>query len=127
MKLHGWFAAETLSSSAGRAAVTTERAPGHFDVVVLSNVLEHIAQRPERLWQWRDWYTPQRFLIRIPAFDREWRVPWKKELGVEWRLDITHETEYTRPQLDDELARAGLRATECIANWGEYWVVAEAA
>src|SRR6185295_20178098 len=33
--------------------ITRDRAPGRFDVVVLSNVLEHIAERPERLRQWR--------------------------------------------------------------------------
>jgi glycosyltransferase involved in cell wall biosynthesis/SAM-dependent methyltransferase len=107
--------------------ITRDRAPGSFDTVVLSNVLEHIADRPERLRLWREWYRPNRFLIRVPAFDREWRVPWKKELGVEWRLDLTHETEYTQTQLDDELRRAGLRPSEWIVRWGEYWVVAEAA
>ncbi len=104
--------------------ITKDRAPGRFDVVVLSNVLEHIAQRPERLRQWTEWYEPERFLIRVPAFDREWRVPWKKELGVEWRLDDTHETEYTSAQLEQELGRAGLAISELIARWGEYWLVA---
>lgn len=104
--------------------ITKDRAPGRFDIVVLSNVLEHITQRPERLRQWMDWYEPDRFLIRVPAFDREWRVPWKKELGVEWRLDDTHETEYSQAQLETELRSAGLAPTEWIIRWGEYWVVA---
>jgi SAM-dependent methyltransferase len=104
-----------------RGDITTERAPGGFDVVVLSNVLEHLTDRPERLRQWREWYGARRFLVRVPAFDREWRVPWKKELGVEWRLDATHETEYTQAQLEEELRRAGLRPTELVARWGEYW------
>jgi hypothetical protein len=107
--------------------ITKDRAAGTFDTVVLSNVLEHITERPERLRQWREWYQARRFLIRVPALDREWRVPWKKELGVEWRLDVTHETEYTQAQLEDELKRAGLRGTEWVIRWGEYYVAAEPA
>ncbi len=105
------------------------RAPAHdgFDVVVLSNVLEHVPDRAALLKKWRAWYRPEKFLIRVPAFDREWRVPFKKELGVEWRLDDTHEIEYTPDQLRSELEQAGLKVTEWITRWGEFWVAAEAA
>ncbi len=105
--------------------ITKERASGRFDAVVLSNVLEHLQDRPALLARYREWYEPSRFLIRVPAFEREWRVPWKKELGVEWRLDPTHETEYTESQLRSELREAGLRVTELIARWGEFWCVAQ--
>lgn len=105
--------------------ITKDRADGAFDVIVLSNVLEHIDRRIERLQTWRAWYAPKRFLIRVPAFDRDWRVPWKRELGVEWRLDVTHEVEYTRQELETELADAGLTIREWTVNWGEYWVVAQ--
>jgi hypothetical protein len=111
-----------------RGDITTLRAAdpaGPFDVLVLSNVLEHIDRRPERLALWREWYRPRRWLIRVPAFDRDWRAPFKKELGVEWRLDVTHETEYTRDQLERELAQAGLVIDELIVNWGEYWCSAK--
>jgi SAM-dependent methyltransferase len=107
--------------------ITTDRAPGSFDVVVLSNVLEHLRERPRLLRMWREWYGAPRLLIRVPAFDREWRVPWKQDLGVEWRLDVTHETEYTRAALEQELKEAGLRGSEWVTRWGEYWVVAEPA
>lgn len=111
--------------------ITRDRAPGvpsgtGFDAVVLSNVLEHLADRPALLRKWREWYGARRFLIRVPAFDREWRVPWKRELGVEWRLDPTHETEYTADQLRAELREAGLEPAETIIRWGEYWVEARA-
>ncbi|MBL9032462.1 MAG: glycosyltransferase [Phycisphaerae bacterium] len=102
--------------------ITKDRATGAFDVVVLSNVLEHVEGRAELLRRWREWYGAGRFLIRVPAFDREWRVPFKRELGVEWRLDDTHATEYTREQLEAELASAGLKVEELRAVWGEYWV-----
>ncbi|MCC6660612.1 MAG: glycosyltransferase [Phycisphaerales bacterium] len=106
--------------------ITADRVPGSFDVVVLSNVLEHITDRPARLRLWRRWYGAARFLVRVPAFDREWRTPWKKELGVEWRLDDTHQTEYTLPQLTAELQEAGLEPGRVITRWGEYWVEATA-
>ena len=106
--------------------ITEHRAPGEFDTIVLSNVLEHIGRREERLREWLAWYSPSRVLIRVPAFDREWRVPWKRELGVEWRLDLTHETEYTLEQLERELDAAGLTVTDRVIRWGEYWVEARA-
>jgi SAM-dependent methyltransferase len=120
-------AAQGLTIACYEGDITTFRAPGQFDVVVLSNVLEHITHRPQRLQQWCEWYAPKRFLIRVPAFDRDWRVPWKKELGVEWRLDSTHETEYTAGQLHNELAEANLTITHLTVRWGEYWCVASAA
>ncbi len=109
--------------------ITTHRAqptpPGvGFDVVVLSNVLEHIKDRPAMLRRWTAWYAPSRFLIRVPAFDRDWKTPYKKELGLEWRLDETHEIEYTEESLRRELEEGGLEITQWVARWGEYWVSA---
>lgn len=107
--------------------ISKDRLDGRFDVVVLSNVLEHMKERSSLLARLREWYGPSRFLIRVPAFDREWRVPWKRSLGVEWRLDPTHETEYTESQLRVELGESGLRLTELVTRWGEYWCVASPA
>lgn len=107
--------------------ITAARVAGRFDTIVLSNVLEHLRDRPDLLRRWSAWYSPSRFLIRVPAFDRDWRVPFKRELGVEWRLDLTHETEYTRAQLDAELSEGGLCITECLTRWGEYWCEAKPA
>lgn len=107
--------------------ITLHRVSGRFDTIVLSNVLEHLRDRPTLLQRWSAWYSPTRFLIRVPALDRDWRVPYKRELGVEWRLDLTHETEYTRAQLDAELSEGGLSITECHTQWGEYWCEARSA
>ena len=101
--------------------ITETRVPGKFDALVLSNVLEHITDRPQRLRKWAEWYSPKRFLIRIPAFDRDWRTAFKKHLGVDFRSDPTHETEYTEKQVHEELAAAGLKIKELIVRWGEYW------
>lgn len=41
--------------------------------------------------------------------NRDWITLYKKELGVEWRLDPTHCTEYTLESLKEELQKAGLK------------------
>ena len=99
----------------------------HFNVVVLSNVLEHLKDRAALLRQYARWYTPRTILIRVPAFDRNWQTAWKAKLGVDPRCDDTHETEYTESTLRAELTAAGLTIEELITRWGEYWVKAGAA
>jgi SAM-dependent methyltransferase len=96
---------------------------GRFDVVVLSNVLEHLAGRSEFLRQLQQRVDPSRFLIRVPLFERDWRVPLKRELGVEWRLDPTHETEYTLESFDEEVKAAGLHVVHREVRWSEIWAV----
>ena len=99
-----------------------------FSVVILSNVLEHLSGRPAFLRRVQDTLQPQRILIRVPLFERDWRVPLKKELGVEWRLDPTHEIEYTIETFIEEIKSAGLRIMYLEVRWGEIWaeVVANA-
>ncbi len=108
--------------------ITTQRAGDdgqRFDVVVLSNVLEHLADRERLLAQYVRWYRPRVMLIRVPAFDRNWQTAWKAELGIDYRCDQTHETEYTEASLRAELKSAGLGIVELISRWGEYWVQAK--
>ena len=95
-----------------------------FEVVILSNTLEHLPERVRFLQRLREEVSPSRFLIRVPLIERDWRVPLKQELGVEWRLDETHETEYTPESFADELAAAGLRITHQETRWGEIWAEA---
>lgn len=92
-----------------------------FDVVILSNVLEHLPERSEFLRRVQEFAHPSRFLIRVPLFEREWRVPLKRELGVEWRLDPAHKTEYTLESFTEEMAAAGLGITHHEVRWGEIW------
>ncbi len=101
------------------AAADDER----FDVVVLSNVLEHLDGRVEFLRHVRDRIGPHRLLIRVPLFERDWRVPLKAELGVDFRLDPTHRTEYREEQFRDEVARGGFEVAELEIRWGEIWAV----
>lgn len=103
----------------------TESLPdGPFDVVLLSNVLEHLADRAAFLERTMAASGASRALVRVPLFERDWRVPLKRELGVEWRLDPTHETEYTVEQLRAELEEAGLAVRALEVRWGEIWAEA---
>ncbi|MGD9200030.1 MAG: class I SAM-dependent methyltransferase [Chitinispirillia bacterium] len=93
----------------------------YFDVVILSNVLEHLTNRVQFLKKIYIHVNPKRFLIRVPLFEREWQVPLKKELGVAWKLDTTHQTEYTLESFSEELHSAKLKAIHQEVRWGEVW------
>ena len=97
---------------------------GRFDTVVLSNVLEHLAERETLLRRIVDVAEPGRVLIRVPAFDRHWHVPLRKELGIQYFSDPTHETEYVAETLRAELEGAGLELTSLEVRWGELWAEA---
>ncbi len=99
---------------------------GPYDVVMLSNVLEHIDDR-EALLKRLLTAGAGRLLIRVPTFDRDWRVPARKELGEEWRLDEDHRIEYTQAGFREELACAGFDIAEEIIRWGEIWADARPA
>ena len=92
-----------------------------FDTIVMSNVLEHIEHRVDFLRKLIKQIQPGRFLIRVPMFERDWRVPVMKEVGVDYRLDDTHYIEYTRQEFKDEIAEAGLGFRFEEYAWGEIW------
>lgn len=92
-----------------------------FDLVILSNVLEHLPTRALFLGRVQEIIKPKRFLIRVPVFERDWRVPLKKEVGVEWRLDSTHEIEYTLETFSSEMTEANLVIKHLEVRWGEIW------
>ena len=94
-----------------------------FDIVVLSNVLEHIEYRVSFLKTILSKYSPKKILIRVPVFERDWRVPLKKELGMDYRLDKTHHIEYSNAEFISEISDAGLKIESCKINWGEIWAV----
>jgi hypothetical protein len=94
-----------------------------FDVISLSNVLEHIENRQVFLKYLLAEYSPRKILIRVPMFEREWLVPYKKELGLEWRLDQTHYTEYTQDEFSREMTGSGLTVKSINYKWGEIYAV----
>jgi len=106
------------------ANVTADLPEGPFDVVVLSNVLEHVEDRVDLLRRLVDTARPGRVLIRVPILDRDWTVPLRRELGLPYFSDPGHFTEYDPESLHGELAQAGLEVDELRQVWGELWVAA---
>ena len=94
---------------------------GNFDVIVMSNVLEHIEARIGLLKRIRDKFKPNLLLIRVPMINTDWLVPLKKELGVRYYSDPTHCTEYTIESFEDERTNAGLEVHYAEMKWGEIW------
>jgi SAM-dependent methyltransferase len=100
---------------------------GPFDVVVLSNVIEHLEERGELLRRIAVELRPRRVLIRVPAENRHWHVPLREELGLPWFSDPSHVVEYDEARLRDELSAAGFEAIEVQSCWGELWAEAQSA
>ena len=119
------FRHERLRFVAGTAPADL---PGErFDVIVLSNVLEHVADRPALLRSLLEPARPRVVLVRVPVLARDWTVPLRRELGLEYFSDPDHELEYDAATLEAELAAVGLRVTELLTVWGELWAAAEPA
>ena len=101
-----------------------------IDCVTMSNVLEHIKDRVAFLTKisnqikWND-EENKRFLIRVPAIDREWIVLYKKEMGLDHRLDPAHHVEYTLDQLKEELSRANISVSRVDRRFGEIFALCE--
>ena len=94
---------------------------GAFDVVVASNVIEHLERRVEFYRAVQERARPARWLVRVPMIDREWRVPLRRELHLPYFSDPTHYTEYTRESFEREVQEAGFDVGDVQINWGEIW------
>ncbi len=103
------------------ADATKDLSNEKFDVIIMSNVLEHIDDRVNFLKSIRP--LADKFLFRVPMIDREWVTLYKKELGIEHRLDLTHFTEYTFEQFKNEFEQAGYRIDSHSVQFGEIWAV----
>jgi len=90
-----------------------------FDVITLSNVLEHIEHRIEFLRSISS--IAPTILIRIPLITRDWLAVYKKEIGIEYRLDNTHFTEYTEESFAEEIHVAGLTLESSFVKFGELY------
>jgi SAM-dependent methyltransferase len=98
---------------------------GPFDVVVLSNMLEHVDDRVGLLRRLVGSAAPKRILLRIPVHARDWLVPLREELGLPHFSDPGHFVEYDEAGLRRELEKADLEVSELVHVWGEIWASAE--
>jgi SAM-dependent methyltransferase len=101
--------------------VTTFSLNQSFDKVVLSNVLEHIEKRHEFLLSLHDLTTT--LLIRVPLLTRDWLPVYLKNKKIDYRLDPTHQTEYTEEDFKSELLAAKWNIKKISIQFGEIWAV----
>jgi SAM-dependent methyltransferase len=95
-----------------------------IDCVLLSNVLEHIDDRVlfiKNIIKKVKWRKKVKFLIRVPMIDRDWLVLYKKQMGVSWKLDKTHFTEYTLEEFSKEIEQCNLKILKYSIRWGEIY------
>ena len=93
-----------------------------IDIIIMSNVLEHIEDRISFMQKIQSRFNPEKWLIRVPRVDRDWSVPFRKELGVFYYLDRTHYVEYTEETLRQELVEANMEIVAIESQWSEFWV-----
>lgn len=112
-------ARDNLSYMIGDATTHPFKEP--FDAIVLSNVLEHINRRIEFLRGIRN--LAPKILIRVPLITRDWLSVYKKERGLEYRLDPTHFTEYTEGEFRHEINSADLTIESSFVRFGELYAL----
>ena len=99
--------------------------PFKVDVIILSNVLEHIKDRENFIIRIKNIFNPSLFLIRVPYFERDWTIPFRKKIGTNYFSDSTHYIEHTENQFRNEMNNSGLQITSLTKNWSEIWATCE--
>ena len=94
---------------------------GEWDVVILSNVLEHITDRQALLEVIKNIDCLKKILIRVPLFERDWQMPLRKDLGLNYYSDPDHKIEHTFSEFVKEISQAGYSIEEIQTLWGEIW------
>ena len=122
---------ELIEKSGFKSYSALEESSEKYDLVFTSNVLEHIENRVDFLKNiikqipW-DRGLQKKILIRVPMVDRDWITIYKKQMGIECRLDKTHYTEYTYLQFKDELNKSNIEIVSHHIQYGELYAVCKA-
>jgi SAM-dependent methyltransferase len=93
-----------------------------FDVVILSNVLEHIENRVDFLK--RISQIGKKLLVRVPLVTRDWVSVYKKNKGLPYKLDDSHYIEYREEEIYNELQEAGFKIVDSKIMFGEIYIEA---
>jgi 2-polyprenyl-3-methyl-5-hydroxy-6-metoxy-1,4-benzoquinol methylase len=110
---------ENLNFEYGDA--TNKKYNNSWDVVVLSNVLEHIEHRISFLKLLKSNTKARKFLIRVPSYERDWQVPLRKELKINYFSDDDHKIEHTITEFKNEMMLSNLQIIQLTTQWGEIW------
>ena len=94
-----------------------------WDVVILSNILEHIEHRVKFIVDLKSSIKPKKFLFRVPLFERSWEMALRKELGVNYYSDDDHKIEHSIKEFCDEMTESGLEIKELKTKWGDFWAI----
>ena len=100
-----------------------------INIVTLSNVLEHIDNRVsflKTLVKKINWKDQKILLIRAPMIDMDWITLYKKEIGIDYRLDSTHFIEYTFKGFQDELNQSQIEIVSFQIRFGEIYAICKA-
>ncbi|MBC6440762.1 MAG: class I SAM-dependent methyltransferase [Rhodospirillales bacterium] len=109
------------------ADATRSLPDGPWTTVVLSNILEHLEDRVGFLRDLLAAQQPADVLIRVPAFERHWHIPMRRELGMGYFSDRTHVIEHTIEAFRSEVEASGLMIVELRTVWGEIWAACKPA
>ena len=96
---------------------------GNWEVIILSNVLEHISSRTLFIKKIIKNSKCSKILIRGPLFERSWEIPMRKELGVNYYSDNDHKIEHTLIEFKKEMAKSNVEIEQLHTIWGEIWAV----
>lgn len=91
------------------------------DVIILSNVLEHIEKRISFLKKLSK--IAPKILIRVPLITRSWVDFYKKKKKMYYKLDNTHYIEYQEEEIFEEIKKSGLSIVDYYVKWGELYIV----
>ena len=94
-----------------------------WDIVVLSNVLEHIEHRVDFLKAIQTATNANKILVRVPGFERDWQIPLRQKLGINYFTDDDHKIEHTLNEFKQEVELANLEIIDISTQWGEIWSV----